>query len=103
MSEFYLMRPGEFWEAVEAHSNEVEAERRHIGELIRGATLRILGPHLKRPVTDIASWWPMPWDEKKIDEEREEIERLNNLTDEQRANEARAFLELINGEQRTQS
>lgn len=93
--DFYEMRPGEFWEAMHAHSREKEADRRHIGELARGVTLRLFNIQVQKSsrMTDPAKFWPMPWDELHIDEE---LTRLENMTDEERSQEARKFLSRIN-------
>lgn len=79
--EFYEMRPGEFLEALAAHNEEVAADRRHIGELIRGATLRLFNIQVtqKSRMRDPAKFWPMPWDESKAQSESDEIRRLENL------------------------
>ena len=87
------MHQGEFWEAMFAYRMERNAERRHIGELVRGATARILNLHLKTPIKRVEEFWPMPWDLPS--EEDEELNRLNNLTDEERTAEAENFLAKI--------
>lgn len=94
--DFYEMRVGEFFEALLAFREEKEADRRHLGELVRGATLRLINIQLrpKDRMKDPAKFWEMPWDETD-DENQEEIERLNSLTDEERTAEAKKFLELI--------
>lgn len=78
--EFYEMRPGEFLEALEAHNEEVAADRRHMGELIRGATLRLFNTQVaqKSRMRDPAKFWRMPWDETR-QSENDEIRRLENL------------------------
>lgn len=88
------MRPGEFWEAMDAHSKEKEADRRHAGELARGASLRIFNALVsaKSRIDNTAEFWRMPWDETKVDEG---LERLQSLSPEERAEEARAFVERI--------
>jgi hypothetical protein len=88
------MRPGEFWEAMDAHSKEKEADRRHAGELARGASLRIFNALVsaKSRIDNPAEFWRMPWDETKVDEG---LERLQSLSPEERAEEARAFVERI--------
>jgi hypothetical protein len=88
------MRPGEFWEAMDAHSKEKEADRRHAGELARGASLRIFNALVtaKSRIADPAEFWRMPWDEAKIDEG---LEYLQSLTQDERAEEAREFINRI--------
>lgn len=92
---FYEMRPGEFWEALDAHSKEKEADRRHQGELARGAALRLFNIFVnkKSRITDPAEFWTMPWDEpSQVDPG---LERLNSLTPGQRACEAREFIKKV--------
>ena len=89
------MRPGEFWEAMDAHNKEKEADRRHIGELVRGAALRLFNLQLaaKDRITDPARFWRMPWDDITVaDEEQLQFEQM---TDEERAESARKFLDKV--------
>lgn len=88
------MRPGEFWEAMYAHSKEQEANRMHSGELARGVALRLFNLQVdkKSRIADPAKFWPMPWDEPVVDEA---LERLQSMTEEQRTEEARRFLDRI--------
>lgn len=88
------MRPGEFWEAMDAHSKEKEADRRHAGELARGASLRIFNALVtaKSRITDPMEFWRMPWDEVKVDDG---LEYLQSLSPEERAEEAREFINRI--------
>lgn len=89
------MRLGEFWEALDAHNNEVEADRRHMGELVRGATLRLFNLQIakKDRFTDPAKFWRMPWDESTTNDG--ELERFEAMTDEERAENAKNFLNKI--------
>ena len=93
------MTPGEFWEAMTAHHKEVESERRHIGELTRGAALRLFNIQLKGKdqIRDPRDFWPMPWDEPKDNdkENQKELERLDKLSDNERHQTAQAFLQKI--------
>ena len=94
-NEFYMMRLDEFWEAMDAHNKEVEADRRHMGELVRGATLRLFNLQIakKDRFTDPAKFWRMPWDE--ISTADEELERFEAMTDDERAENAKDFLNKI--------
>ena len=94
-SDFYAMPVGEFWEALGAHYKEVEAERRHIGELVRGAALRLFNINLKKTdqIRDPRKFWEMPWDEPSGEDEQ--MEALEKMTDEQRAASARSLLQKI--------
>lgn len=93
-SDFYDMPVGEFWEALGAHNREVEAEREHVGELIRGAALRLFNINLKKQdqIRDPRKFWPMPWDaEGQAEEEIKESE----VTDEQRTASMKDLLQKI--------
>ena len=86
------MRVGEFWEALKAYRDEKDADRRHAGELARGAALRLFNLQLKKgsQILDPAKFWPMPWDEEK--EEDEVVKQLDKLTDEERMEKAMELL-----------
>ena len=94
-ADFMDMPVGEFWEAVEAHYKEVEADRRHVGELVRGAALRLFNINLKRgdQIRDPRKFWPMPWDEEA--EAVKETGGLESMTEEERTASARSLLERI--------
>lgn len=89
------MRVGEFWEAMHAHNKEKEADRRHAGELARGIALRLFNIQLKPEsrISDASRFWPMPWDEIIVDEE---MERLEAMPDEEKAEKVQDFLKRIN-------
>ena len=95
-SDFYDMPVGEFWEALEAHYKEVEADRRHVGELVRGAALRLFNINLKKgdQIKDPRKFWPMPWDDQ-VTEADEVARELDAMTDEQRSASAMALLKKI--------
>ena len=95
LSDFYDMPVGVFWEALESHNREVEAERRHVGELVRGAALRLFNINLKKgdQIKDPRKFWRMPWDEPL--EEENAGKRLEEMSDEQRTESARSLLEKI--------
>lgn len=67
--EFYDMPVGEFWEAMRAYWKKAEADARHLGELARGAALRVFNVQLRRKdqIRDPADFWPMPWDVKEAE------------------------------------
>lgn len=79
---FGLMRPGEFMEALLAYREKERLDRRHVGELVRGATLRLwnLQVSQKWRITDPAKFWAMPWDDGPATAEEE----LAALTGEQK-------------------
>ena len=89
------MRLDEFWEAMDAHNKEKEADRMHVGELVRGAALRLFNLQLaqKDRITDPAKFWRMPWDEISMaDIEQQQFEQM---TDNERAESARNFLDKV--------
>jgi hypothetical protein len=95
-AEFYDMPVGEFWEAVNAYYENEESERRHIGELVRGAALRLWNIQLKKgdQIRDPSKFWPMPWDDV-VAEGDEAVRELESLSDEERDARAAAFLKNI--------
>lgn len=104
--DFYEMRPGEFWEAVRAYKERVSADRQHIGELVRGATLRLYNLQVapKYRMKDPAKFWPMPWD-TTVDAEEQEIRRLAGLGKEETQKEVEKFFNRVgkNGKRRGKS
>lgn len=94
--EFYELRPGEFWEALRAHTEMVNADRRHIGELVRGATLRLVNLQVakKDRVREPSKFWPMPWDDQN--REDREVKRLEDLDEAGRQEEVDKFFARIN-------
>lgn len=98
------MTAGEFWEAWKAYQDEKMADRRHMGELARGMTARILNPFCKGAIKDVQRFWPMPWDEGKASDA--ETRRINSLPQEEKQLMAREFLERIGfnyGQQESES
>jgi len=89
------MRPGEFLEAMNAYNAEVTAQRRHLGELVRGATIRLwnLQVDKKYRIADVRKFWPMPWDEP-IDDDSE-IRRLASLSEEETQKEVEKFFSRV--------
>ena len=99
-AQFYSLRIGEFWEAMDAYWTEKGADRRHVGELVRGAAVRLFNTQVKKPVQRVDKFWPMPWD-NTADAEAEELRRLNSLTPEERDKEAKEFIARLKGNGRT--
>lgn len=102
LQDFGLLRLPEYWAAIDAYWEEKNADRRHIGELIRGATARLFNLQVseKYRVEDPADFWPMPWDEKK--EKESEVEVIDRMTDEERDLLAQRFMDRLNGRKESQ-
>lgn len=94
--DFYDLRPGEYWEALAAYRDEVEANRRHIGELVRGHAVRVINLFVKKgsQFKDVTKFWGMPWDEQ-ADNAADVVKELNSLTEEERNAKAQEFLRSI--------
>lgn len=90
---FWTIHLGELLDAMHVWQEDRMAERRHLGELVRGATLRLFNLELKPKdrITDPVKFWPMPWDEETVDVEKE----VASWTQEERDKKAREFLERI--------
>lgn len=78
--DFGLLRVGEFYEAVHAFREKENGDRRHIGELVRGATYLLFNLQVKKRIKDPSALWPMPWDEAPRSAEAE----IEELTDEEK-------------------
>lgn len=89
------MRPGEFWEAMNAHSTQVLEQRIHLGNLVRGATIRLWNLQVakKYRIDDVRKFWPMPWDEPLDDDS--EIKRLAGLSEEETQKEVEKFFSKV--------
>lgn len=86
------MPVGEFWEAMRAYGTKEDAGARHLGELARGAALRLFNVQLirKDQIRDPAEFWPMPWDvseakatEMSTEQKERSIDRLLNIVKKQ--------------------
>ena len=97
------MRPGEFWEAMDAYEHKVRADRQHIGELVRGATLRLWNLQVaeRHRTADPVKFWAMPWDDP--DREGKEIKRLKDLSEAEKQVEVEKFLKRVHHGKRTES
>lgn len=98
VSDWETMRPGMFWEAMNAHQREVEDNRIHVGELARGAALRLFNLQLKPKdrIKDPRDFWSMPWDSPKEDTEDAETTRLLQMSDDERRKEIDKFIARLN-------
>jgi len=81
---------------MDAHMAEKEADRRHVGELTRGAALRLWNLQVKKEhrITEPAKFWPMPWDEAPADDAAQQIQAL---TSEERDKMANDFIKRLDG------
>lgn len=98
LKDFGECRVGILDEAIEAHNNEHNADRKHIAELIRGATIRLFNLQVEKKsrYRSVEDFWPMPWDEK-YQNKREADDKFSKMTDEERKKAAKKFMERING------
>jgi hypothetical protein len=94
--EFLEMRPGEFWEAMNAYNIQFLAQQKHQGELIRGAVLRLWNVQVNKKdrILDPRKFWPMPWDEMQVGDS--ELKRLVGLSEAEKMEEANKFFSKIN-------
>lgn len=86
------MRPGEFWEALLSHQEDKAADRQHLGELMRGAVLRLWNIQVSKRhrIADVRKFWPMPWD--ALADEEKIAKAIKNMTNEERDREVSRLL-----------
>ena len=94
--EFYLMRPGEFWEAMQAWQADKEADRRHVAEVVRGVGIRLFNIQLKKgdQIKDPRKFMRFPWDDDP-DAPDQETQALLSMSTEERDALARDFMDRI--------
>lgn len=92
--DFYEMRMGEFWEAMDAFRKEAESGRIHMGNLVRGLCVRIVNLFVskKDKVKDVCEYWPMPWDEPDEDDAQAVARKLSRLSPEEQQAKVNEFL-----------
>ena len=83
--DFGNMRPSAYQAVVAAYTSAENDRLIYLGELIRGATFRIVSLFVKRRIRNIEKFWKMPWDkEKKVEKDPEkrkkEIEKLLKMS-----------------------
>ena len=95
--DFYSMRMGEFFEAMDAFRKEAEGGRIHMGNLVRGLCIRIVNLFVakKDRVTDARKFWPMPWDEPDENDAARVARRLSGMSDAERQAKINEFLTKI--------
>ena len=100
-ADFYDFRLGEFFEAMRAYRQEAESGREHVGNLVRTQTFRIFRLFASKKdqarLKKEEQFWPMPWDERSGQAEKDEIRRLESLDEEAAKREADKFLSRLNG------
>lgn len=84
------------WAALDAYWEEKNNERRHIAELVRGATQRLWNIQVdgKYKIDDACDFWPMPWDDKRVTAEQI-VKKIDSLSDEERDIMAQDFINRI--------
>lgn len=92
--DFYDMRMGEFWEAMDAFRKEAEGGRIHVGNLVRGLCIRVVNLFVSKKdrIKDEREFWPMPWDEPDENDAAEVARRLSGLSNEERQEKVNDFL-----------
>lgn len=92
--DFYSMRMGEFFEAMDAFRKEAEGDRVHVGNLVRGLCIRVynLLVSKKNQVTDASKFWPMPWDDPDEDDAQAVARKLSRLSPEEQQAKVNEFL-----------
>lgn len=92
--DFYSMRMGEFFEAMDAFRKEAEGGRIHTGNLVRGLCIRIVNLLVSKKdrITDDRKYWPMPWDAPDVNDADEVARKLSGLSDEERQAKVNEFL-----------
>lgn len=80
---------------MDAHNAELSNQRKHIGELIRGATIRLwnLQVDKKNRISDVRKFWTMPWDEPIEDDS--EVKRLSSLGEDETQEEIDKFFSKV--------
>lgn len=95
--EFGEMRVGVFHEAMWAYNQQVEADRRHAGELIRGATIRLFNTQVAKRsrMTEVEKFWRMPWDSESPTL-TDAVAAIDRMSDEERKASALSLIERLN-------
>lgn len=95
IGDFERMHLGDILDAMRIWQEDKMAERRHIGELVRGAALRLFNLQLKAKdrISDPVKFWRMPWDEDPDEVEKE----VAAWSQDERDNKAKEFLSRVNG------
>ena len=92
-----------FWGAIRIQREEKDLDRRHIGELVRGAALRLFNLQVRKQdrIRDPRKFWPMPWDDSKEERAQAAAEQLQGMSRGERRGAQAESLERIeyDGEQ----
>ncbi|MBR4227854.1 MAG: hypothetical protein IKR72_01975 [Bacteroidales bacterium] len=96
--DFYDLRLGEFFEAMDAYRREAESGREHVGNLVRTQTFRIFRLFASKKdqarLKKEEQFWPMPWDEP----EEDAAEALAKMSAEDRQERLKDFLNKLDGD-----
>lgn len=80
-AEFGEMEPRDFFLAYKAYNETEFARMRFFAEFVRLQTYRVMGPQLAKKYANAQDYWPMPWDEKKDQQNWTEDERKKSITE----------------------
>lgn len=87
--EFGKIRPAEFLTALNIRNKTVEDDRKHIAELVRGATFILTNLQLKKKINKPSELWKFSWDNDKKKPQKE-------LTEEEKEESLRKLLKAAN-------
>ena len=93
-TEFGKLHPKDYWAAVSAYNKAEDGRQIYMGEILRGATYRIVMPFIKNRNIRIDQFWPMPWDREH--KQKKVTERINR-DKKFRKKSLKQFLDKING------
>lgn len=76
------LRLPDYWAALRSYQEQVNADRQHLGNLIRCATMMLINIQLKpgSRFKTAQDFWPMPWDAPKEDPDK----AIKAMSDEER-------------------
>lgn len=89
------LRLPDYWSAMTAYSEQVQADRQHQGDLIRCATMMLINLQLKPKdrFKRVQDFWPMPWDPLSEDPGK----AIRDMSDEERQSMYNDFLKRLDG------
>ena len=89
------LRLPDYWSAMTAYSEQVQADRQHQGDLIRCATMMLINLQLKPKdrFKRVQDFWPMPWDPPSEDPGK----AIRDMSDAERQSMYNDFLKRLDG------